>query len=151
MNRIQNESCVCKCTENTRRNAWKCSIKHEYKQKNGWVQISIIKRICNKNGTSLVTIEPSPQQDGRSYNHLILIDWITGKSVKLTEGIFVVTKLLAYDEFLENFYFIGTKENHPGERHLYSVDTGSRKNVNCLTCDLRSVFFIILYFHYPHQ
>ena len=141
MNRIQNESYICQCNENTKTDTWKCSIKHEYKQKNGWIRPATadfkkITRIFSKNGTRVVTIEPSIQKDGRTYDQLILIDWTTGNSIMLTTGKFVVTQLLACNELLGKFYFIGTKENNPGVRHLYSVDTDSRKRINCLTCNL---------------
>ena len=96
-----------------------------------------LSRIFNKNGTSVGIINPSLQKDGRNYNHLILLDWMTGDFVKLTEGQFVVTKILANDEHLDKFYFIGNKENNPGVRHLYSVDTGGKNNIICLTCDLK--------------
>ena len=150
MNRVQNESYTCKCTESTTINAWECHIKHEYKQKNGWippvtVDDKITTRIFNKNGTSVVTIEPIRQKDGRTYDQLIIIDWITGNVKKLTEGKFVVTQILANDEMLGKFYFIGTKENRPGERHLYSVDTGGRNNIICLTCELKVSFFMQQY------
>ena len=138
MNRVQNESYVCKCTENTGSNAWKCQIKHQFKQKNGWIKfLPKGSRIFNKNGTSVATIEPCIQNDGRTYDQLILIDWMTGTYDCLTEGKFVVTQVLAHDELLGKFYFIGTKENSPGVRHLYSVDTWDRKNIICLTCDLK--------------
>ena len=139
MNRIQNESFICKCTENADSNTWKCQIKHEYKQKNGWIKHmpDALSRIFNKNGTSVGIINPSLQKDGRNYNHLILLDWMTGDFVKLTEGQFVVTKILANDERLGKFYFTGNKENNPGVRHLYSVDTGGKNNIICLTCDLK--------------
>ena len=142
MNRIQNESYICKCTENADSNTWKCQIKHEYKQKNGWIQHNgdyskRTTRIFNENGTSVVTIEPCLQKNGRTYDQLIIIDWITGKFETLTEGKFVVTQILANDESLGKFYFIGTKVGSPGVRHLYSVDTVGRENIICLTCDLK--------------
>ena len=137
MNRIQNESFVCKCTENTN-NEWKCHIKHQFEQKNGWIkEMPQGSRIFNKNGTSVATIEPCIQEDGRTYDQLILIDWMKGTHECLTKGKFVVTQVLAHDELFEKFYFIGTKENTPGVRHLYSVDNGDRNIIRCLTCDLK--------------
>lgn len=60
-----------------------------------------------------------------------MIDWITGKSVKLTEGKFVVTQILANDELLEKIYFIGTKENGPGDKKA-TLFCWSSENIICL-------------------
>ena len=131
MNRIQNESYYCKCLESE--SFWDCTVEHEYKQPNGWIEPATPK-IFNDNGTRVVTIEPHLENDGRYYDHLIMIEG--SESYKLTEGKIVVTDVLAWDEDTETVYFMATRDNIPGTRHLYKVDDSGRTFIVCLTCDL---------------
>ena len=131
MNRIQNESYFCKCIEAG--NAWECNVEHEYKQQSGWLEPATPK-IFDDSGTRVITIEPHLENDGRYYDQLIMIE--NGNVTKLSEGQFVVTDILAWDEPTETVYFMGTSKNSPGIRHLYSVDDSGRNFLTCLTCDL---------------
>ena len=117
--------------------SWACTILYDIKQQNGWIELPLGSHIFNNNGTGMVTIKAQLQNDGRTYYHLVLIDCIEGNEVYLTEGRFVLQKILSWDEISGTFYFIGTKENNPNSRHLYSVDLGGRKAIKCLTCDLK--------------
>ena len=151
MNRVQNESCICKCIEWDTK-SWQCIILREYKEQNGWIMDlkqeknnQKVRSIFNKDGTGMVTMEPQLQSDGRYYNQLIMIDCMEGNVIQLTKGKFVVTQILAWDEVSGTFYFIGTKENSPVSRHMYSVDVGGGKDIKCLTCN-RKVRYLILVF-----
>ena len=147
MNRVRNESYICKCIENKIR-SWTCSILYDNKQQNGLVvnghSPDIAERhwehsyIFNKNGTGMVTWKAQMQNNHRTYSHLVLVDCMEGNVMYLTEGKFVIyQQILAWDERSETIYFLGTKENSPLSRHLYSVDVGGRKDIKCLTCDLK--------------
>ena len=141
LNRVQNESYTCKCVENEKKN-WQCTILHEFKQQNGWIIPHKPSHIFNKDGTGMVTIEPQLQNDGKHYNQLILVDCMEGIVVQLTQGKFDVTKILVWDEVSGTFYFMGTKEYYPGSLHMFSVDVGGKRNINCLTCDHKVRYFI---------
>ena len=135
MNRVQNESYICKCIENYIQ-SWTCTILYDNKQQNGWVVHGYGDRyIFNNNGTGMVTWKAQLQKDNRTHNHLVLVDCIEGSVVYLTGGKFVVYQILAWDEISGTLYFIGTKENSPNSRHMYSVDLAGRKDIKCLTCD----------------
>lgn len=55
----------------------------------------------------------------------------------MTEGLYAVTELLAWDEAMNRIYFMATQENRPGVRHLYSTDTFGNKSITCQTCVLQ--------------
>merc|ERR1719499_2764483 len=61
-----------------------------------------------------------------------------GQRVPITSGNMVVTNIYHWDEVNHEIYFKATKENSPGERHLYKVtdfQSGQPGLVTCLSCD----------------
>ena len=144
MNRVQNMSVISKCVQRDKTNCWHCMMIHEYAQHNGWIepvsidyriQFSAINKIFSKDGSRLVTIEPHLEQNGKSYNHLILIDLTTGSVSQLTKGLFAVTELLAWDEISGSIYFMGHRDTKPDTRHLFRVVNTDAPT--CLTCNLK--------------
>jgi len=51
----------------------------------------------------------------------------------------VVTVILSWEEDEQLIYFMGTKEDMPGSRHLYRVDAQGEQNLTCLTCTVQTL------------
>lgn len=65
----------------------------------------------------------------------------TNQRVPITSGDLVVLKIYHWDEVNHLIYFRATKENGPGERHLYTVTdfkSGNPGIVTCLSCGVRN-------------
>jgi dipeptidyl-peptidase-4 len=71
------------------------------------------------------------------YTQVNVINRDTNQRVPITSGAMVVTNILHWDETAHEIYFKATKENSPGERHLYKVtdfQSGQPGLVTCLSC-----------------
>ena len=83
----------------------------------------------NSDGSQFLQILPHVV-DNKKYQHLAKVVPKLGSNF-LTEGAMVVTQVLTW--YNNKVYFVGTKENDPGSRHLYVYDGSSSR---CVTCDL---------------
>jgi hypothetical protein len=75
------------------------------------------------------------------FNHVNVINRDTNQRVPITSGDLVVLKIYHWDEVNHLIYFRATKENGPGERHLYTVTdfkSGNPGIVTCLSCGVRN-------------
>ena len=75
------------------------------------------------------------------FNHVNVINRDTNQRVPITSGNLVVLKIYHWDEVNHLIYFRATKENGPGERHLYTVTdfkSGNPGIVTCLSCGVRN-------------
>jgi len=71
------------------------------------------------------------------YKQVNVINRDTNQRVPITSGAMVVTNIFFWDEVAHEIYFKATKENSPGERHLYKVtdfQSGQPGLVTCLSC-----------------
>jgi len=136
MNRIQNESIMSSCTETT--DGWTCENTFERKQVNGWLDPGS-PMFYNENGDSVVMQLPSLQNDNLTYPQIQRTTYNASYTTTncLTSGKQAVTEILAWDEETKTVYFMATKENLPGSRHLYKVDDQGLGDMLCLTCDLQ--------------
>ena len=67
-----------------------------------------------------------------------MINRDTNQRVPITSGRMVVTNIYHWDEVNHEIYFKATKEDSPGERHLYKVtdfQSGQPGLVTCLSCE----------------
>jgi len=72
------------------------------------------------------------------YKQVNVINRDTNQRVPITSGRMVVTNIYHWDEVNHEIYFKATKEDSPGERHLYKVtdfQSGQPGLVTCLSCD----------------
>jgi len=72
------------------------------------------------------------------YKQVNVINRDTNQRVPITSGRMVVTNIYHWDEDNHEIYFKATKEDSPGERHLYKVtdfQSGQPGLVTCLSCD----------------
>jgi len=72
------------------------------------------------------------------YKQVNVVNRDTNQRVPITSGNMVVTNIYHWDEVAHEIYFKATKENSPGERHLYKVtdfQSGQPGLVTCLSCD----------------
>ena len=133
MNRIQNESVISLCSDNSGSSMWECNNIYMQQQHNGWIEIAP-PPLFSSDRTSFISILPSAQASSlRNYKHIGKQE-VGGSLTFLTAGEFVVTEILSWDEAKDTIYFMGTMSEGPGARHLYSV-TGA--SVTCLTCEIR--------------
>lgn len=71
------------------------------------------------------------------FKQVNVINRDTNQRVPITSGAMVVTSIEHWDEVSHEIYFQATKENSPGERHLYKVtdfQSGQPGLVTCLSC-----------------
>ncbi len=126
MNRVQNVATTSECEKNGTI-AWNCISVHDIEESNGWVILQ--EPYYNSDGSQFLQILPH-SVDGKEYQHLAKVVPNLGLTF-LTEGPMVVTQVLTWHN--NKAYFVGTRENDPGSRHLYVHDGTSSK---CVTCDL---------------
>lgn len=72
------------------------------------------------------------------YKQVNVVNRDTNQRVPITSGEMVVTNIYHWDEVAHEIYFKATKENSPGERHLYKVtdfQSGQPGLVTCLSCE----------------
>ena len=72
------------------------------------------------------------------YKHVNVVNRNTTQTVPITSGNMVVINIYHWDEVKHEIYFQATKENSPGERHLYKVtdwQSGQPGLVTCLSCE----------------
>merc|ERR1712106_309785 len=72
------------------------------------------------------------------YKQVNVVNRDTNQRVPITSGNMVVTNIYHWDEENHEIYFKATKENSPGERHLYKVtdfQSGQPGLVTCLSCE----------------
>jgi hypothetical protein len=137
LNRIGNETVVAHCLEAG--SIWKCNTVFTLQQKNGWISEEFAP-LYNQNGSAFLIIVPSFQTKlNRTYRHIGKKE-VGGNLTMLTSGAFVVTKILGWDVELDTVYFMGTGDNRPGDRHLYSVNRNA--SMLCLTCTLKVSYIL---------
>jgi len=135
MNRIQNESIISECTDAGA--IWFCSTLYMQVEEHGWIEIAPSPNYSNSDDSFLTILPDIQAADGRHYKHVAKI---TGPSVVfLTEGTFVVTKILAWDQVKGLVYFMGTDSLDPGSSHFYLVPDDGSKDSICITCTIQSI------------
>ena len=136
MNRIQTESIISECREEGE--AWQCTKVFSELEENGWIEIESPPVYNNGGGgDSFIQILSSLQAgDGRHWRHIAKINKVTGETIFLTEGNFLVTSILSWQG--TNIYFMGTSTDQPGSRQLYRVRDDGLMETECVTCSLRT-------------
>ncbi|XP_058799148.1 venom dipeptidyl peptidase 4-like isoform X2 [Phymastichus coffea] len=139
MNRVQNQAYFHLCNVVTR----KCNTALEYKERNGWVE-QFVPPLFSKDGTGFLLILPQKQGNRGDWRHAVLVTNATTDSPKLTaltSGLFVVTEIVVWDEDNHYVYYLATKAEDPGQKHLYRVsllDRNRRGSNDCLSCGIKS-------------
>ncbi|XP_054706739.1 inactive dipeptidyl peptidase 10-like [Uloborus diversus] len=135
MARSQNYSVVTQC----RALLWYCSVVYEHRppSRRGWVDLYDPVTFGHAGKTWFLRLPLSEGNYGH-YRHIAAANNNSRHIDFLTMGRFEVTKIVAYHEGSNNIYFLATKENRPGEQHLYSVPAKKSSfapSIKCLTCD----------------
>ncbi|KAL1124200.1 hypothetical protein AAG570_001970, partial [Ranatra chinensis] len=135
MNRVQNRADVVVCSvEDTN-----CRLVLSPEEKSGWVVFE--EPLFSADGSQMVVIQPHDQGgNAGAYQHVTLVD-LTGstalKPVPLTEGKFVVTELIAWDQETSHIYFLSNVEGSPGQLRLNRVSDkreGAPHKAECISC-----------------
>jgi len=145
MNRIQNESIISECQ--AAGPVWFCTTLFMQVEENGWIEIAP-SPLYSTSGDTFLQILPSIQAaDGRTYKHIALLSGARGGKetggigkLFLTEGSFVVTQILSWDETQGLVYFMGTDSLSPGSSHFYAVPEDGSKDVQCLSCTTQTIY-----------
>ena len=135
MNRIQNECVIAYCHEED--DQWSCVDEFEIKEASGWLEPGFPIFYDQEGRWALMTL-PQKQSDNLTYPHITQVR-LAQKGAKsiITAGRMVVTEILSWEEDEQLIYFMGTKEDMPGTRHLYRVDAQGEQNLTCLTCTVQ--------------
>ena len=106
-------------------------------QKNGWLDVFQPPVYKSNGGSEFLQILPwKSDKDGLHYPQ---IQWHNAQNqdIFISNGQFVVTEILRWDEENDLVYFEGTGEGQPGSRQMYTAKTSEIK-VQCITCDLKT-------------
>ncbi|XP_014205083.1 venom dipeptidyl peptidase 4 isoform X2 [Copidosoma floridanum] len=138
MNRVQNQAYFHTC-DVVHRN---CTTALEYKERNGWVE-QFVPPLFNRDGTAFVLILPQKQGNRGDWRHAVMVSDATSsypKVTALTNGLFVVTEIVAWDEDNHYVYYLATSERDPAQKHLYRVSAldRNRGSPDCLSCNIKS-------------
>ena len=133
MNRIQTESIISDCKDNSTH--WKCDIVFKETVENGWLEIES-PPIYNKRREVLQILASHQSTDNMHWRHIAKVNKNTGEKTFLTEGNFTVTSILAW--WRNNIYFMATTKERPGIRHLYRMKDNGMMEKDCVTCKLRT-------------
>ncbi|KAL1455165.1 hypothetical protein WDU94_009277 [Cyamophila willieti] len=119
LNREQNVSMISLCKSPS----WHCQMTQKLDFDNeGWVDVSEAP-VFNPDGSAYLTLFPI--RDGHAGYFRHIISYHIGKKVfqPLTQGLFTVNKILAWDSERNLVYYLGTPAGYPAQSHLYSVST----------------------------
>lgn len=138
--RSQTQAVLAVCWDHNRKNSdYECAESQTETSHTGWVEINDQPLF---DGERQAYFLPLPVNDGANgkFLHVAKISLATGERDYLTHGPFDIVSLKAYDKKNKFVYFLSTRENAPGEQHLYRVkDTkDDDKELECLTCDIGS-------------
>ncbi|XP_061095141.1 dipeptidyl aminopeptidase-like protein 6 isoform X1 [Conger conger] len=133
LNRPQNISILTLCEVTT----GVCTKKHE-DESEGWLHRQSEKPLFSRDGHKLFFTRAIPQGGKGKFYHISMSSSQPNSSTdslqSITSGDWDVTKVLAYNEENHLIYFLST-EDDPKRRLLYSADTASQFNRQCLSCD----------------
>ncbi len=135
MNRVQNESVVSECRSPSA-GSWICETVYTLAEPEGWIDL-FQPPLYNSAGDQLLQIQTNREDPDAElhYPHLAKVSTDTGDTLFLSEGDFVVTEILSWNEVVGTVDFMGTGIGSPGVRHHYQVnDDGS--DLECVSCDL---------------
>lgn len=105
------------------------------KSTTGWIE-PITHPLINKDGNKMAIIESQPQEGGDSFKHLTLVSTTGTDSYEvLTQGKFVVTKLLKWDHANDLIFYLANTEQNPEYQHLYVIRAAVGAKTACLSCD----------------
>ena len=127
-NRHQNYSVVSVCEALSGR----CSDSLVMTSPGGWLELEEAP-VYTKDGRRFAMA-----LSANGYKQVNVVNRDTNQRVPITSGNMVVTNIYHWDEVNHEIYFKATKENSPGERHLYKVtdfQSGQPGLVTCLSCE----------------
>eukprot|EP00095_Tigriopus_kingsejongensis_P006635 maker-scaffold1179_size56971-snap-gene-0.18 protein:Tk06635 transcript:maker-scaffold1179_size56971-snap-gene-0.18-mRNA-1 annotation:"hypothetical protein DAPPUDRAFT_307138" len=132
MNRVQTESIVSECA--LQGNQWICTKVYDTQESMGWIDL-FQPPVYKSSGQEMLLVLPNDFLQHR-FRHLAKINILDGTTNFLTNGEFIVTAIVLWDEADGIVYFMGTGSGAPGARHLYSVADTGLVAPTCITCDL---------------
>ncbi|OQR66509.1 inactive dipeptidyl peptidase 10-like [Tropilaelaps mercedesae] len=138
LHRSQTQSVLAICWDQNHKNAaYECTESQKEVSRTGWVELTHQPVFDAERQAYFM---PLPVNDGLNgkFLHVAKITIPAGERDYLTHGSFDIVSIKAYDKKNKYVYFLTTREDAPGEQHLYRVkDTKEDdKGLECLTCDL---------------
>ncbi|XP_046609663.1 dipeptidyl peptidase 4 isoform X3 [Neodiprion virginianus] len=137
LTRAQNLSIITVCKSPM----WHCQeIQRIVGEGRGWVDTPPESPVFSTDGSSYVAIIPVRDGPSGYYKHIMLANVSKKRVVPLTHGRYEVIRILAWDQVNNTIYFIGIPQAHPGQRHLYRVNSqlphlgSSLHSPVCITC-----------------
>ncbi|XP_057672414.1 venom dipeptidyl peptidase 4 isoform X1 [Diorhabda carinulata] len=136
LNRVQNKAAVTAYDTRTMLSSPK--IIANLASKNGWLEL-FTPPIFSKDGSKLILILSQDQgENAGGYRHIVLFNRTeNAEGQPLTLGKFVVTTIVGWNHENNLIYYLANTESDSSVQHLYTVSPET-KNVNCLSCDLKS-------------
>ncbi|KAG7166627.1 Dipeptidyl aminopeptidase-like protein 6-like [Homarus americanus] len=132
MNRAQNTSVITTCAHPM----YYCEATHtEHSGGHGWVELYDAP-IFSEDGQSYLVRLPVRDGEEGEFKHVNLYSVRMRRVMPITHGAFEVTDILGWDQNNNYIYYMATKEDEPGERHLYRVADAlpMLRIPECLSC-----------------
>ncbi|KAI7815507.1 DPP4, partial [Rhyzopertha dominica] len=135
LNRVQNQSSIISYNVTADTQITVASLSST----NGWLEL-FTAPLFSSDGSKFAIILSQDQGNGAgSYRHLTLVDTEeNGAVTALTNGKFVVTEIVSWDNTQNVIYYHATTEEDPAVQHLYSVSTSSGTST-CISCEVTSI------------
>ncbi|XP_011168172.2 inactive dipeptidyl peptidase 10 isoform X2 [Solenopsis invicta] len=140
MTRMQNLSIVSACRAPT----WECEETHVERAPEGlWLEAQP-HPLFSPDGDSFLFLATVQEGDKEHFTHIKHVTLTQQRIAVLSHGRYEVSEILAWDTKAHQVYYLGTKENKPGQKHLYVVrdpaaDDPRHFEPLCVTCDLGDV------------
>jgi len=133
MNRIQNMTAINLCDTI---GDVSCKEVFVHKESNGWVDYKF-DVVFNKYRPMNRFLTILGSTTNPNYRQLLLVDVDNNQRTLMTRKNSEVTKILKWTRE-DHVYYVGTREDEPGSRHLYRLELG-QPEPDCLTCQHNEV------------
>lgn len=137
MTRSQNLSVVSAC----RAPNWECEETHTERAPEGQWLDAQPHPVFAPDGDSFLLLAAVQEGSQEHFTHIKHVTLTEKRIAVLSHGRYEVTEILSWDTSSHLVYYLGTRENKPGQKHLYVVrdpkaDDSRHSEPLCITCDL---------------
>lgn len=136
MNRVQNQASIT-AYDTTATSTTPVVIK-SLQSTAGWLELFTPPKFSSDGSKLILILSQDQGGDSGSYRHIVLFNREEdAQEQPLTEGTFVVTEILAWNQEDNLIYYLANTEEDYAVQHVYSVSPDT-KATQCLTCDLQN-------------
>ncbi|XP_058801842.1 inactive dipeptidyl peptidase 10 isoform X3 [Phymastichus coffea] len=137
MTRSQNLSVVSVC----RAPSWECEETHSERAPEGQWLDAQPHPVFAPDGDSFLLLAAVQEGDQEHFTHIKHVTLTQQRIAVLSHGRYEVSEILAWDTKSHLVYYLASKENSPGQKHLFSVkdpiaDDPRRVEPYCVTCEI---------------